>query len=347
MFRILFIRFIGFCLTPMLILPSLIRLLKYPFSKDAKLLVTPRDYRLTILNEKRWGEHKYILLDNGIKIHYVEKGDPACTMMLFLHGFPEFWFSWRHQIEHFSKKYWCIAPDNRGYGDSDKPYGINNYHINMLVDDVMNLVKGLGRQNCILVGHDWGGIIGYKVSEKYPEIVQAYIAINIAHPASLTRHMQSSWREYLRMHNILIMMFQCPWIPERILTCGDLDLFNGIVAQARLSTNGKNENVEEVIEAFKYTFSKCNSFAAPLNYYRSFRQVYETENHNQSTKIIVPVLSIYGTADKAISQSAAEGSADFVDKFKSVLLEGVTHWSQEDSPDTINTEIDNYLEGSE
>ena len=107
MVRIILIRFIGFCLIPLAILRRIIWLVTvYPFSQKAQLFVKPRKYPPAILNEKRWGEHKYIKLDNGLKIHYVEKGDPARPMMLFLHGFPEFWFLWRHQIEYFSQNYW-------------------------------------------------------------------------------------------------------------------------------------------------------------------------------------------------------------------------------------------------
>ena len=107
MFRVLVIRFIGFCLTPIPILLNLIWLLAvFPFSRKAKLFVQPRRHPPKILGDKRWGEHKYIKLSNGIKMHYVEKGDSTRPLMVFLHGFPEFWFCWRHQIEYFSQQYW-------------------------------------------------------------------------------------------------------------------------------------------------------------------------------------------------------------------------------------------------
>ena len=100
-------RFIGLCLTPIGILGQVAWLLfKYPSSPKASLFVKTRNTPPEVLNDKRWGEHKYIKLDNGLKMHYVEKGDPSRPMMLFLHGFPEFWFLWRHQIEYFSKNYW-------------------------------------------------------------------------------------------------------------------------------------------------------------------------------------------------------------------------------------------------
>ena len=104
---VIIIRLIGFCLTSIGIIGQLLWLvLEYPFTPKARLFLKDRNSPPSIIHEKRWGEHKYLKLDNGMKIHYVEKGDPRNPMMVFLHGFPEFWFLWRHQIEHFSKNYW-------------------------------------------------------------------------------------------------------------------------------------------------------------------------------------------------------------------------------------------------
>ena len=340
MSRIYLIRFIGFCLTSVALIRRLIWLFTvYPFSQKAKLITRTRKSPPATLQNKRWGEHKYIKFDNGIKLHYVEKGDPSRPMMVFLHGFPEFWFLWRHQIEHFSKHYWCIAPDNRGYGDSDKPDGIENYHISMLVDDVKNLVNGLGRSHCILVAHDWGGAIGYQFAEHYPQMVKTYIPINMPHPASLMRERERSWEQALK--SWYIMMFQCPWIPEQMLRFADLDIFDNILSDAKISKNGKNENVDEVTEAFKYTFSPPGAFTPPLNYYRNIIQFYGPVK--SSKKITVPVLSIFGTGDKALSVAAAKGGADFVENFQTILLDGVSHWSPEETPDEINQHIDNHL----
>ena len=101
------LKLIGLCLTPLAILAQLIwTLFKYPFLPNARISVKTRNSPPAILHDKRWGEHKYLKLQNGIKIHYVEKGDSNKPLMLFLHGYPEFWFCWRHQLEHFSKNYW-------------------------------------------------------------------------------------------------------------------------------------------------------------------------------------------------------------------------------------------------
>lgn len=92
----------------------------------------------------------FLLFLKGIKLHYVEKGDPKNPLIVFVHGFPEFWYSWRHQLKEFSKDYWTIAIDQRGYGQTDKPSSISEYHINNMADDINALVKSLGEVLSIL-----------------------------------------------------------------------------------------------------------------------------------------------------------------------------------------------------
>ncbi len=119
-------------------------------AKGWKKVTTIRDRPLPpdTFEDKRWGEHKFIRIPN-LRMHYVEKGDHDKPLMVFLHGFPEFWFSWRYQLEHFSTSYWCVAPDLRGYGDTDKPSGIDQYTTDKLADDIKNLVKG-SKKNIVL-----------------------------------------------------------------------------------------------------------------------------------------------------------------------------------------------------
>jgi len=337
-------RLIGFCLTSIGILAQLLWLIfKYPFEPNARLFVKTRNSPPPILHDKRWGEHKYIKLDSGIKLHYVEKGDKSKPLMVFLHGFPEFWFCWRHQIEHFSKNYWCVAPDLRGYGDSDKPEKLEEYHISKLRDDVRDLVKGLGRDTCYLVAHDWGGAVGYSVASKYPEMLKVYIAINLPHPMSLARERNRGWEQKLKSWYIL--MFQCPWIPELINRFGDMHLCfdDALVRDGKIGQNGTGENPEEIVEAFKYAFSKPGAFTPPINYYRAVMQVKDPEERKKPEKIKCPVFSIFGTADRYLSVAADKGGRDFCEDFQSVYLDGVSHWSPEEKPKEINNQIESYL----
>lgn len=142
----------------------------------------------------------------------------------------------------------CVAVDNRGYGDSDKPCGMEHYSIDQLADDIANLAKALGRKKIILVGHDWGGNICYQVCQKYPDLVQNYIACNFPHPKSLAKELKNNRQQ--KMMSWYKFLFQCPVLPERLLRFGDIDTLDKCFDEFR---EDRKLSAEE-IECYKYTF---------------------------------------------------------------------------------------------
>ena len=154
--------------------------------------------------------------------------------------------SWLHL---FIVRTRCVAVDNRGYGETDKPSGIQNYSIDILADDVANLAKELGRKKFILVGHDWGGAIGYRVCQRHRDMVDNYITCNFPHPLSFMKQLEGNWRQM--MNSWYIFMFQCPFIPEKFCQFGDLKMFNGSFNDMRRDRRPSKEE----IECYKYTFN--------------------------------------------------------------------------------------------
>ena len=126
---------------------------------------------------------------NGIRLHYVTQG--SGPLMLFLHGFPEFWYSWRHQIPEFAKDYKVVAIDLRGYNDSDKPADSTAYSMPEFINDVQGVITGLGYERCVLVGHDWGGAIAWSFAYAHPEMVERLIVLNIPHPAKFAEGLRT------------------------------------------------------------------------------------------------------------------------------------------------------------
>lgn len=293
--------------------------------------VKERQLPPAILTDPKWGEHGYLQLP-GLKVHYVEKGDRKKPLMLMLHGFPEFWFSWRHQLQCFSKDYWCVAIDNRGYGDSEKPTGIDQYHLDKLADDVKHVIQALGREKCILLGHDWGGAIGYYFAGKYPEMVDRYVVVNLPHPLSLARQLTKGWDQKLKSWYMLF--FQCPIIPERFLRLGDIQTFESMMKGIQA------EDRHQLIEAYKFTFRDRNAFQGPINYYRAARRYNVTHKPKLND---VPVFSVYGNKDDYLSVSAFKGSRDFVEDFQECPIEGASHWSMMEAPEKVNAAIERYL----
>ncbi|QYO63185.1 alpha/beta fold hydrolase [Leptolyngbya sp. 7M] len=128
-------------------------------------------------------QHEFIV-SNGLRLHYVTQGEGP--LMLMLHGFPEFWYSWRHQIPEFAQHYKVVALDLPGYNESDKPTDLSAYRLSELVQDVRGVIQGLGYDRCVLVGHDWGGAIAWNFAYAHPQLVERLIVLNLPHPAKFS-----------------------------------------------------------------------------------------------------------------------------------------------------------------
>src|SRR5579864_3142484 len=124
---------------------------------------------------------------NGVKIHYASLG--SGPLIIMIHGFPDFWYTWRNQMEALSDSYQCVAIDQRGYNLSDKPKGVENYSMALLVSDVAAVIKSLGREKAIIVGHDWGGFVAWTFAMTNPQMTDKLIILNLPHPRGLMREL--------------------------------------------------------------------------------------------------------------------------------------------------------------
>lgn len=282
------------------------------------------------LQQHEYGVSKYITV-NDVKLHYVEKGDPSKPLMLFVHGFPEFWFSWRHQLKEFSTDYWVIAVDMRGYGDSDKPKGLEPYRIENMVRDIKELVTALGRKKFTLVAHDWGAVIGWDFIAQHMDMLDAYIMMG-APSRRVIRKLIMSDKEQFNL-SWYTFFFQMPIIPELFIRMYDIQMFN--IAFRKHTT-------PDEVEAFKYTFARQGAFTAPINYYRA--------NLRSSLKSIrppeiphVPGLYLLGEHDKYISQKTGPLQEKEFDNLKFLMVPEVDHFLQQHNPDKVNTIIREFL----
>ncbi|KAJ9575262.1 hypothetical protein L9F63_025784 [Diploptera punctata] len=164
--------------------------------------VKPRPTAPECLTDPVYGIHGYLPIE-GVKIHYVEKGDRSKPLMLFIHGFPEFWYSWRHQIKEFSKDYWTVAVDMRGYGDSEKPE------------------ESLGRETCTLVAHDYGGAVAWNFIMTHPEMLDSYVILDAPYSPSNLRVMTTNFLQFIRSWDVYF--FQLPYLPEFMFIAYDME----------------------------------------------------------------------------------------------------------------------------
>src|SRR5579885_3573611 len=148
-----------------------------------------------------------MLTTNGIRMHYVTQGEGP--LVLLLHGFPEFWYSWRFQIPVLAEQgYRVVAPDLRGYNETEKPK--RGYDIPTLLRDIAGLIEGLGEQRAIIVGHDWGGVLAWQFAIDYPQMTTRLIIMNAPHPGAMLREMHTRSQRRISWY---IFFFQLPWLP--------------------------------------------------------------------------------------------------------------------------------------
>ena len=133
---------------------------------------------------------------NGVRLHYVTRG--AGKLLVLLHGFPEFWYSWRHQIPPLAEHFRIVAPDMRGYNESDKPAGVASYRLDLLTADVMGLIRAFGEDKAIVVGHDWGGGVAWTFAADFPQATERLIVLNCPHPGAFQQQIRSNFRQLRR-----------------------------------------------------------------------------------------------------------------------------------------------------
>jgi len=285
------------------------------------------------------GEHKYMIVNGAQKIHYVESGDASKPLILFVHGFPEFWWTWRSQIKHFNKKYHVVAMDMRGYNESGKPAGANAYSMKNLVGDIKGLVEGLNVSKFTLVAHDWGAAISWTFAAMHPDMLDRLVILNGPYPPAMEKVFYSNKLQLLK--SWYICYFQCPFLPELLCLANDIEMLELTLKEASLGQD------EEAVEAWKYAFKDYTTWNSTINYYRAttHNEAKEFFEHPRfQSNISVKTLQIHGTGDAYLSVDTAKESQKYVTDGRLELLEGISHWVQNQAPQRVNMLIQQFLE---
>ncbi|XP_055348940.1 epoxide hydrolase 4-like [Paramacrobiotus metropolitanus] len=323
------------------------KFLKAKYEGKIPDIPSKRRTKPAILTDPKWGQHGFLQLKNGIRIHYVADGSTDKPLMLFLHGFPDYWFSWRRQMQHFKKDYRVVAIDNRGYGESDKPRETKAYGLPNLVEDTKLVIEALGYKKCVLVGHDWGGIIAWSTATVYPEMIERLVILNVPHPGFLSKMpLRAALKQFLM--SWYIFLFQLPYLPEYMQTVADLSRLEQAYTSPAKTPGGKPTPVldREEVEALKYIFGQPDAMTYPLNYYRNLFGICPARRPHWYP-LRMPVLLIFGTADIALSVEGAQVSKEFVGGyFELQLMEGVSHWVHHEASPRVNQFIENFLKKS-
>lgn len=280
-------------------------------------------------------EFQHSHLDVGeLRLHVVEarpdQVDENTKLVVFLHGFPEYWESWRHQLEHFRRQgYWAVAPDLRGYGDSDKPWEVDEYEVEKLAGDVAGLIRALGRQKAILVGHDWGAVVAWMFAQYHQDMLERLAILNVPHPLRMQRALERSPKQMLR--SWYIFFFQIPKLPELLIARNDYELVR--------KTFGADKIPAEDIERYVTALRKPGVVRSAVNYYRAtIRRLFK--GRIPKTQVIDrPVLVLWGDRDRYLGKELAAPPIRFVPNQRVEHFPNASHWVQLDAKDEVNERL--------
>lgn len=261
---------------------------------------------------------------NGVKIHYASLGSGPLVVMI--HGFPDFWYTWRDQMEALSDTYQCVAIDQRGYNLSDKPKGVENYDMHFLVGDVAAVLKSLGREKAIIVGHDWGGMVAWSFAQANPQMTDKLIILNLPHPRGLMRELAHNPQQ--QKNSQYARNFQQP------------DAASKLTAEGLARRISDPEVRAKYVEAFQRS-----DFEGMLNYYKANypREPY-SEDTSPVVKVQMPVLMFHGLKDTALLSGALNNTWDWTEKdLTLVTIPSAGHWVQQDASDLVSRTMKSWL----
>jgi epoxide hydrolase 4 len=273
---------------------------------------------------------------NGVRLHVVEAGPEDGPLLILLHGFPEFWYGWRRQIGPLAAAgYRVQVPDQRGYNLSGKPRRVGSYNLDRLARDVLGLIDEAGAAKARVVGHDWGGVVGWWLGIRYPQRLERLALLNIPHPSVMERTLWHSSTQ--RKKSNYMFFFQLPWLPERIFCRNDFAYAEKIL---RGSSRPGTFSDEDVVR-YKEAWSQPRAVRSMIHWYRAALRAQPRRPKNP--RVTVPTLLIWGTQDRFLGQEMAQPSIDLCDQGRLELIPEATHWVQLEEPERVNRLLLDFL----
>ena len=283
---------------------------------------------------------------NGIRLHYVTAGEGK--LILFAHGFPEFWYMWKDQLVEFGKDHQAVALDMRGYNLSSRPDDVDSYRIDLLIEDFRALAEHLGHKRFVLAGHDWGGIVAWQFANRHPEYLEKLIIINAPHPGVFARLFVGNPDQQAASQYMLF--FRSP-MAEQMLSADDYSILLGGIQGGAAGL--PEEDTQKYIEAW----SQPGALTGGLNYYRAmpFEPPPMGESQSESAtnfvdsiprellEVKVPTLVIWGEQDMALTIHNLDGLDEYVPDLTIKPVPGGSHWIVREQPELTNNLIRDFI----
>lgn len=288
-------------------------------------------------------EHAYAEV-NGVKLHYAHCG--TGPLIMFLHGFPEYWDMWKEQLKEFGKDFLAVAPDMRGYNLSSKPQEVSQYKQKYLMEDIRLLAEHLGSKKFILAAHDWGGAVAWTFAMFHPQLLEKLIIVNSPHPAVFEREFRNNPEQ--RKASSYMLMFRSKEA-EKLLSDNNYS-FLLKMAFGEIIKNGVL--TDDDVKGYIGAWSQPGALTGGLNYYRA-TNVDALENPEEALKkpplgdllpkITVPTLVIWGEKDTALLTGCADGLEKYIDDCTVKRVPDASHWIVREKPALVNKLIRDFL----
>jgi pimeloyl-ACP methyl ester carboxylesterase len=295
-------------------------------------------------------EHFHAALPSGIRLHCVAEGAADAPLMLFIHGFPEFWYAWHGQLEEFGRDHRAVAFDLRGHNLSDKPEGVDAYRVKPLLQDLRQLIEhlqtGKTDKSCIVVAHDWGGAIAWTFAAAFPQYVKKLVIINAPHTVPFARALASDPAQQEASNYMLLLRHPKA---ERVLQAGN---YERLLKMFSRTADGHCALTDEEIPLYREAWSQPGALTCALNLYRASPLYPPTADDPGAAAlkldpvalaVHVPTLVIWGEADTALGTVLLDGLEDLVPDLRIRRIPAGSHWVIHEQPQKVSAAIREFL----
>lgn len=280
---------------------------------------------------------------NGVRLHYARAGQGK--LVLFVHGFPEFWYAWKNLLPDFGRDHLAVAPDMRGYNLSSKPAEVSNYAVPHLVDDLRALAKSLGHEKFVLVAHDWGGGVAWSLGIHHPACLEKLVIINAPHPTLFERELNRNPAQQAASQYMLL--FRSPKAESTLAANNYAFLVDAVLTRGLK----KGHVTEDDRQAYLAAWSQPGALTGSLNWYRaagispptSADKARSFEPSTGPSKVNVPTLVIWGEKDQALVKENLEGLEEYVPDLTVRRIADGTHWVIHEQPTVVAAHIREFL----
>jgi pimeloyl-ACP methyl ester carboxylesterase len=276
-----------------------------------------------------------------VTLHHVTAGPEDGDLVVLLHGFPETWYAWRHQLPALADAgYRVVAPDLRGYGTSSRPEGVERYGLSHVAGDVRDLVAAFDRESAAVVGHDWGGVVATSTALYHPSFVDRLAVLNAPYPTNVTE--QFSIRQALR--SSYAVFFSLPAVPERAFAATDNRLLERAFTDAK-----PGAYTDADLGVYREAWAQPGAVTAMLNYYRAFGRDTVADLLGRESawtggrRVTCPTRLLWGERDRALGPEVREAFEASVADCETVRYPSASHWLHAEFPERVSGDLRAFL----